>query len=80
MTENHIVLFDSIKNIKHNGEFSGSIISKTLDPQNHVIFSDSIKISDEEGIIISEGLFTSIHPLTKFSSLSIINPLNLDFD
>jgi len=56
MTENRFVLFDAIKKIKQIGEFSGSIISKTLDPQNHVIFSDSIKISDDEGILISEGL------------------------
>ena len=63
MTEDHIVLFDSIKNIKHIGEFSGSIISKTLDPQNHVIFSDSITISDEEGIIISEGLMVGFEEI-----------------
>ena len=63
MTENHIVLFDSIKKIKHIGEFSGSIISKTLDPQNCIIFSDSIKISDEEGILISEGLMVGFEEI-----------------
>jgi len=63
MTEDHIVLFDAIKKIKQIGEFSGSIISKTLDPQNHVIFSDSIKISNEEGIIISEGLLVGFEDI-----------------
>ena len=47
------VLIDSLKDILINGEFTGSIISKC---QDEIIFSDNIKISDSEGIIISEGL------------------------
>lgn len=48
-----IVLIDSLKDILINGEFTGSIISKWED---EIIFSDNIKISDSDGIIISEGL------------------------
>ncbi len=47
------ILFDSLKDILIYGEFTGSIISKC---QEEVIFSDNIKISESEGIIISEGL------------------------
>jgi len=47
------ILFDSLKEILTLGEFKGSIISKC---QDEVIFSDNIKISEFEGIIISEGL------------------------
>ncbi|NVM35799.1 MAG: hypothetical protein HWN81_09400 [Candidatus Lokiarchaeota archaeon] len=63
------VLFDSLKDIKINGEFTGSIISKYWDK---IIFSDNIKISDSEGIIISDGLITGfeklgnkVHPFSK---------------
>ncbi|MFX1389534.1 MAG: hypothetical protein ACFE9Z_05660 [Promethearchaeota archaeon] len=49
----NFVLYDSLKNIITNGEFKGSIISKC---QDKIIFSDMIKISDSEGINISEGL------------------------
>ncbi|MFX0037068.1 MAG: hypothetical protein ACFE9I_15665 [Candidatus Hermodarchaeota archaeon] len=49
----HFVLFDSLKEKKINGEFKGSIVSKC---QDKIIFSDNIKISDSEGIYISEGL------------------------
>jgi hypothetical protein len=48
------VLYDSLKNVKVNGEFTGSIISKC---QDKIIFSDNIKITDSEGIQISKGLF-----------------------
>jgi len=47
------VLIDSLKDILINGEFIGSIISKC---QDEIIFSDNIKISDSDGINISEGL------------------------
>ncbi|MFX0139734.1 MAG: hypothetical protein ACFFDN_39205 [Candidatus Hodarchaeota archaeon] len=47
------VLIDSLKDIIMNGEFTGSIISKC---QDEIIFSDNIKISNTNGIIISEGL------------------------
>ena len=54
------VLFDSLKDMKINGEFTGSIISKC---QNKIIFSDNIKISDSEGIIISGGLITGFEKM-----------------
>ncbi len=54
------VLFDSLKDIKINGEFTGSIISKC---RGKIIFSDNIKISDSEGIIISAGLITGFEKL-----------------
>jgi hypothetical protein len=47
------VLYDALKNIVINGEFKGSIISKC---QDNIIFSDSIRISDSDGINIPEGL------------------------
>ena len=47
------VVFDSFNDILNNGEFTGSIISKC---QDRIIFSDNIRISKTEGIIISEGL------------------------
>jgi hypothetical protein len=49
----NFVLFDSLKGILTYGKFTGSIISKY---QDKIIFSDNIKISDTEGIFISEGL------------------------
>ncbi|MFX0156247.1 MAG: hypothetical protein ACFE9Q_17125 [Candidatus Hodarchaeota archaeon] len=56
------ILFDSKKNIQINGEFTGSIISKC---QDKIIFSDNIKISDSEGIIITEGLLTGFEKKGK---------------
>jgi hypothetical protein len=47
------ILYDSLKNKKTEGEFTGSIISKC---QDFIIFSDNIKISESEGISISQGL------------------------
>lgn len=65
------VLFDSLKDIIINGMFTGSIISKC---QDKIIFSDNIKISDSEGINISEGLLTGfekkgniLHPFSRNS-------------
>jgi len=54
------VLFDSLKDIRINGEFTGSIISKYRDK---IIFSDNIKISESEGIIISGGLITGFEKM-----------------
>jgi hypothetical protein len=54
--ENNGVLYDSIKSIKKEGNFEGSIITRCLDEFNSIIFSDNIKISDSEGISISNGL------------------------
>ncbi|MFW9988120.1 MAG: hypothetical protein ACFFC3_05650 [Candidatus Odinarchaeota archaeon] len=51
----NFVLFDSLKSIRINGNFTGSIISKYKDK---IIFSDNIKISEADGIIISQGLIT----------------------
>ena len=50
------VLFDSVKDILVEGEFKGSIITKCLDPEDSIIFSDNMLISNTEGIIIKDGL------------------------
>jgi len=56
MTNNdNLVLFDNIKNIRKNGEYSGSIISKCKNESKSVIFSDNITISEDK-IVISQGL------------------------
>ena len=55
MNEDNIVLFDYIKDIKLEGEFSGSIISKLKEHFNYIIFSDNIKITEEK-VEISQGL------------------------
>jgi len=56
MTNNdNLVLFDNIKNIRKNGAFKGSIISKCKNESKSVIFSDNISISDDK-ITISKGL------------------------
>ncbi|MFX1567383.1 MAG: hypothetical protein ACFFCV_03345 [Promethearchaeota archaeon] len=57
-----LVLFDSLKEVKINGKFKGSIISKY---QDKIIFSDNIEISDSEGISISEGLITGFEEKGK---------------
>ncbi|MFX1340256.1 MAG: hypothetical protein ACFFDK_16725 [Promethearchaeota archaeon] len=56
MNEKNIVLFDYIKNLRVKGEFSGSIISKFKEYVNYIIFSDNIKISDNNEVHISQGL------------------------
>ncbi|UCC19081.1 MAG: hypothetical protein JSV62_13395 [Promethearchaeota archaeon] len=70
----NFILFDSLKDIKINGEFTGSIISKY---QDKIIFSDNIKISESEGIIISEGLFAGFenqgNVMTPFSRKADFN-------
>ena len=53
---NSTVLFDTIKQLKVQGEYKGSIITKCLDPEDSIIFSDNIKITEENGIRIKEGL------------------------
>lgn len=63
MIENNFIIFDIVKNIKQNGEFSGSIISKTIDPINTIIFSDNIIISDEDRICISDGLMVGFEDI-----------------
>lgn len=50
------ILYDSLKKIKLEGEFKGSIVIKCKDDPNSLIFSDNIKISYSEGIFISKGL------------------------
>ncbi len=54
MNNNNFILFDSVKEIKQLGEFSGSIITKINDPEDSIIFSDNIKISDN--IVIKNAL------------------------
>ncbi|MFX1316781.1 MAG: hypothetical protein ACFE9T_13030 [Promethearchaeota archaeon] len=56
------VLYDSIKKIKNIGEFTGSIISKY---NNSIIFSDNIKITDLEGITISQGLLVGFEAISE---------------
>jgi len=70
----NFVLFDSLKDIRMNGEFTGSIISKW---QEKIIFSDNIKISNSEGINITEGLLTGFE-----KKGNVLNPLskNSNFD
>ena len=59
---NNLVLYDSMRDLKVHGEFTGSIISKY---QDKIIFSDNIKISESEGIIISQGLIVGFKQNTK---------------
>ena len=47
------ILYDSLKNRKMLGEFTGSIISKF---QDKIIFSDNLNIFDSEEISILQGL------------------------
>lgn len=57
MQENrdNLILFDRQNDIKVNGDFFGSIISKCKDESNSVIFSDNIFLS-ETSIKINQGL------------------------
>lgn len=50
------ILYDSNNDVLSEGEFKGSIISKCNDATNSIIFSDNIKISESQGISISQGL------------------------
>lgn len=56
------ILYDSINEIKIIGEFTGSIISKYKDS---IIFSDNIKITDSEGINISQGLLVGFEDISE---------------
>ncbi len=49
------ILYDSVKGIKKEGEFIGSIITRCSDDKDSIIFSDNLKISNSEGIFISNG-------------------------
>jgi len=49
------ILYDTIKGIKREGEFVGSIITRCKDDEDSIIFSDNLKISNSEGIFISNG-------------------------
>lgn len=49
------VLFDAVKGIQLEGEFEGSIITRCKDDNDSIIFSDNLKISNSEGIFITEG-------------------------
>ncbi len=80
----NFILYDSFKDIKSNGEFTGSIISKC---QDKIIFSDNIKISDSEGIIITEGLIigfekkgNNIDPISRNSDFKWnLNEIPLEY-
>ena len=49
------ILFDSVKGIQIEGVFEGSIITRCRDDNDSIIFSDNVKISNSEGIFITEG-------------------------
>ncbi len=49
------ILYDLVKGIKKEGEFVGSIITRCNDDKDSIIFSDNLKISNSEGIFISNG-------------------------
>lgn len=55
MKEENMVLYDRLNGIKVNGEFSGSIISRSKEENNPIIFSDNLQINGNK-ISISEGL------------------------
>ena len=60
----NIIIYDSVKGINLEGEFQGSIITRCKDENDSIIFSDNVKISDSEGIFITNGLrvgFELIH-------------------
>ncbi len=67
----NLVLYDSLRDVKVNGEYTGSIISKY---QDKIIFSDNIKISDSKGISITQGFLIgfkrNINHATAFSKKS----------
>jgi len=60
--DDNFVLYDSIKNLRKNGNFKGSIISINKEPLNSIIFSDNITINDEK-ISISNGLLVGFEEL-----------------
>ncbi len=61
MTNNdNLVLFDSVKNIRKDGEYTGSILLKCKNESKSVIFSDNITISNNK-IVISQGLIVGFN-------------------
>ncbi len=52
---NDNILYDSVNGIKKEGEFVGSIITRCNDDKDSIIFSDNLKLSNSEGIFISNG-------------------------
>ncbi len=55
--DQNMVLYDDFKGILSNGSFTGcSIITKCQDSSNSIIFSDNITISEDQKIVIKEGL------------------------
>jgi len=56
------ILYDSLKNRKVIGEFTGSIISKC---QDKIIFSNNLNIFDSERIAIFQGLFVGFEDRDK---------------
>ncbi|MFX1572681.1 MAG: hypothetical protein ACFFB0_08030 [Promethearchaeota archaeon] len=68
------ILYDSLKNRKNIGEFTGSIISKC---QDEIIFSDNLNIFESERISISQGLLVGfeedVNKTKAFSKTSDFN-------
>jgi hypothetical protein len=65
MSENNIILFDAIKNVKIYGEFNGSIIIKCYEPYNSIIFSDNIKILNSNKVEIIQALMVGFEKLAN---------------
>ncbi len=80
----NFILYDSLKGIKINGEFTGSIISKC---QDKIIFSDNLKILESEELIINDGLIIGfekkencVNPISRNSDLKWnLNEIPLEY-
>ncbi|MBY9004569.1 MAG: hypothetical protein KGD73_11395 [Candidatus Lokiarchaeota archaeon] len=65
---NEIILYDLVHNIIKEGEYLGSIITKCKDEHKSVIFSDKVKISNDNGIFLEKGLTIGFEILNHRSS------------
>jgi len=77
---NSNILYDLVKGIKKEGEFVGSIITRCNDDKDSIIFSDNLKISNSEGIFISNGFKVGFELIyNKISAFSRkIDELNIE--
>ncbi|MFX0070413.1 MAG: hypothetical protein ACFFAO_04910 [Candidatus Hermodarchaeota archaeon] len=82
MNENDIILFDSVKDLRINGEFNGSIITKFKDTLSSIIFSDNITITDTYEASINDGLMVGFQKIANrqlaFSKKDNFNWENLE--
>ena len=65
MNDNNVILFDSVKDVRINGEFNGSIISKFKDSLSSIIFSDNITITDSYEANINDGLMVGFQKIAN---------------